>query len=242
MIQTAIVEDDSAARDSLIDYLKRMETDDIRFCAVPFCSADDFLEETHNTYDLILMDIRMDGASRTGGLRTANGMEAARRYRERDSRAVLIFITSLAKYAVEGYSVEALDFIVKPVSFPTFQTKITRALNVIASRRDTAISVYSEKKLLRLHTDDIIFVEVIGHLVYYHTAQGTIPVRGSLSKLEQQLQPFQFLRCHNCYLVNPRNISVIDGMDIEMTNGEHVPISHPKKKTFLADLAKWMGE
>ena len=112
MIRVAIVEDEDIAARQLEQCLQQYESGhDIRFSSCRFRDALEFLEQYQPLYDLIFMDIGMPGL---------DGMEAAVRLRAMDSVTPLIFVTSMVQYAVRGYEVDALDFVVKPVRYPTF--------------------------------------------------------------------------------------------------------------------------
>ena len=92
----------------------------------------------------------------------------------------------------------------------------------------------------RISTDKLMYVEVAKHRLYYHLVDDVLEVTGSLSKTEEDLKPYGFLKCNQCYLINPRFIIKIKGMDVQIGN-ETLAISRPRKKAFLSELAKWYG-
>ncbi len=94
----------------------------------------------------------------------------------------------------------------------------------------------------KISVKSIFYVEVTGHKVIYHFKNTEIAVHGVLSKIEEELSADGFLRCNNCYLVNPRYIQSVEGYDIKMTNGDLLRISHPRKKKFMEELAAWLGK
>lgn len=125
IVHIALVEDDVKAAETIQKYLDRYEAENqIKFDVTTFSNAIPLLENYTADYDIIFMDIRMP---------YMNGMDAAHRLRAIDSKVILIFITSLTQYAVAGYEVEALDYIVKPVNYYDFALKLARA---IVARRD----------------------------------------------------------------------------------------------------------
>lgn len=128
MLEIAIVEDEEKEALRLGGFLDRFsEETGIQLNHRWSDNASVFLEQYQFQYDLIFMDIRMPGI---------DGMAAAERLREIDSAVKLIFITSLAQYAVQGYSVDALDYILKPVSYAAFALKMQRAVERCAQRRE----------------------------------------------------------------------------------------------------------
>ena len=103
MYQIAIVEDEAANRDQLKEYVGRYgEESGDSFSVQCFANGDALLRHFDGQFDLILMDIEMPGA---------DGMQIAHRLRELDSQVILVFITNMAQYAIQGYSVQALDYI-----------------------------------------------------------------------------------------------------------------------------------
>ncbi|WP_303926907.1 LytTR family DNA-binding domain-containing protein [Subdoligranulum variabile] len=116
MLNVAIVDDEAAERQKLREYLEAAACrKNEEFCVDEFSSADAFLVQYRQGYDLVFMDIEFPQGQ--------NGMEAARALRRMDSTVVLIFVTNIAQMAVEGYEVDALDFIVKPVDPMPFSSR-----------------------------------------------------------------------------------------------------------------------
>ena len=109
MFRIAIVEDEDACARLLEDYIRRYgETAGDAFRTDRFPNGLEFIENYRPVYDVILMDIRMP---------LVDGMEAARRLRAQDEETALIFVTNMAQYAIKGYEVQALDFMLKPVQY-----------------------------------------------------------------------------------------------------------------------------
>ena len=123
MIHVAIVEDDAQASALLQDYLKKYsEETGNGFQVSVFKDALSFLDGYVPEYQLIFMDIKMPGI---------DGMEAARRLRALDDSVQLIFVTNMAQYAIKGYEVRAMDFIIKPVEYSSFFMKMKRVMRYI---------------------------------------------------------------------------------------------------------------
>ena len=148
-------------------------------------------------FDIIFLDIEMP---------TLGGMPTAERIRRQDPDVVLVFVTNMAQYAIRGYEVDALDFVLKPVSYYQFSTKLERALQRIQRRRGGQVALQVSGGVQLLDTDDILYLETRDRLLHYHTATDTWSVRGSLLKAEKDLAAYHFARCNQCYLVNLRHV------------------------------------
>ena len=234
MLRVAVVEDDAAAAQTTKEYLNRYGAGNgVSFQADLFARGEELLDGYTPRYELILMDIRLEGGM--------SGMELAQEIRKLDTFVQIIFITSLARYAVKSYEVGALDFLTKPVSFYQFSMKLDRALRVIRRNEDICLTVPTVRGLKVLPSREIRFLEVSDHDLIFHTEQGEYRTRGSLGKTEEQLAGHSFLRTAVSHLVNLRYVSEIDGNTMILTTGERLPISRSRKKEVLAGLAAYLG-
>ena len=157
-----------------------------------------------------------------------------------DPDVVLVFVTNMAQYAIRGYEVDALDFVLKPVSYYQFSTKLERALQRIQRRRGGQIALQVGGGVQLLNTDDILYLETRDRLLHYHTAADTWSVRGSLQKAEKELAPYHFARCNQCYLVNLRHVTGVQN-DFVQIGKEQLEISRRQRVAFLAAVAAYVG-
>lgn len=234
MGKIAIVEDTAEEREALVSCLltyKRKMHENISW--ICFENAYDFLESREH-FDIVFFDIMLPGM---------NGMEAAEKLREYDSDIIIIFTTNMTSFAVKSYEVDALDYILKPISYERVEFKLTKALNLIRARGETSVAINNEDgKMIRISSGQIYYVEVTGHKLAYYTEKGIFCEKGSLSQLSEVLEHYNFARCNACYLVNLRYIFAVDGYFLEMKNGDRLKISQPKKKEFVGKLANYMGQ
>lgn len=232
MIQIAYVEDDVQTAGDIAAYLERYQGErQTAMYVVHYAAAEPLLAHAAD-YDLVLLDIRLPGIS---------GMEAARRLRAANRQVVLLFLTSLAQYAVQGYEVEALDFLVKPVNYYALAMKLDRAVQAVRQRQGARLTVSTERGLQVLDARQIFYVEVSNHSLVYHTDAGPVQTRSSLRAVEDLLEANGFVRIGSSCLVNLRCIAQIDGFALRLFNGETVFISRARKKAVLAALAAYLG-
>ena len=230
MINVAIVEDEEQQAQTLAECVGRYGREHgLEFSCVVYANAINFLQNYKGTADIVFMDIRMPHMS---------GMEAAERLRERDSSVVIIFVTSLMQYAVDGYKVGALDFVIKPVQYGSFALTMRRAVERVAWNEGKRLLVNTPTGAILLDADDIRYVEILKHHLVYHAVGGDYDGYGTLVEVEKQLAGEPFARCNACYLVNLRYVTQIQGYSVYLGE-EELRISHPKRKDLAAAFAAY---
>ena len=232
MIRVAIVEDEDVAAEALSACLTRFGEESREDFRVTHYADPVALLDRYPGFDLIFMDIKMPNM---------DGMEGARRLRERDSQVKLVFVTSMAQYAAKGYEVDAMDFIVKPVSYPDLSFKMKRILNALRMSGGRELMIPQSGGMVRIGSDELLFVEVRGHKLSWHLLDRVVESRGSMEFALQALSDLEFLRPHNSYLINPRYIDWVRGYFVSV-GGIELTISHPRKKEFMAELSRWYGK
>lgn len=232
MLRIAIVEDEDSAAAVLEQYLDRFQADAGESFQIERFRDPVLFLDPYRGWDLVFMDIEMPNM---------DGMTAAARLRRIDSQVKLIFVTNMAQYAVRGYEVNALDFIVKPVLFADFAFKMKRAISALQISRGKMLMIPQPSGIARISSDELFYVEIRNHTLLYHLAEETLEARGTMDSAEKQLAGLNFLRCNNCYLVNPRYIERVQGYTVKV-GGEALQISHPRRKQFLEDLTAWYAK
>lgn len=234
IFKVIMVEDDDAEAAVLTHHLERYGAEqDVRFSVHRYASATDFVGD-HAAADLVFMDIDLPGI---------DGMEAARHLRDHDTTVPLIFVTNLAQYAVRGYQVDALDFMVKPVGYEDFAMRMGRALRAMRRNARTSITIAAVSGTFVLRQDDIVYVELVRHDLVYHLAgQSDCPrVRGSLSAIEAELPADTFVRVSQGCLANMAHVSQALPDSFVMDNDTHLYFSRARKRPCLETFSRFLG-
>jgi DNA-binding LytR/AlgR family response regulator len=234
MYQLAIVEDESDAAATLREFILRYGKDrGESFEVTIFTNALDF-EATRRQFDLIFMDIQMPGI---------NGMEAAELLRTYDAETPLIFVTNLAQYAVRGYEVNALDFVVKPVKYSDFRMRMDRAMRVIHKNGRRSLTLKSRDGIRVVSFSDIEYVEVRKHSLNFYLMGEAEPfvVYSTLKSFESQVADGPFVRISSSCLVNMNYVKSIHGSDLYMQDGCALRISRSYRRQALNTITNFIG-
>ena len=226
MISIAIVEDEKMYAQQLEEYLHQYEKDNGElFDITVYADGDQIVNKYKSQFDIILMD----------------GMSAAEEIRKIDTEVVIIFITNMAQYAIRGYAVDALDYVLKPVSYFAFSQRLNRAISRMKKRETKMIMVNIKGGTVRLNLANIFYIESQGHTLILHTILGDYETSGTMKEMEEKLVDMNFCRGNKGYLINLQHVdSVEDGCAV--VNGEQLVISRPRKKEFMEALTAYWGE
>lgn len=233
MIRIAVVEDEKKEIEQMKCYLKRYfreTSSEKKFEASFFLNAVDFISLYKPVYDLIFMDIDMPDL---------NGMDAAKKLRAMDDSVILIFVTNLRQFAVNGYSVDAMDFVVKPVLYSGFATLMNRVLHKILLKPEQSIVISSASGITKTPVKNIMYIEVEAHRLIYHLIDGKAEVWGTLKNAENELPRRQFVRCNSGYLVNLYFVKKVED-EFVYIGDDRLIISRAKRKDFINALTDFL--
>lgn len=233
VVRVGIVDDSAEARLVLTRYLERYEEDhDVSFSVTQYSDGYEIVEHYRPDFDLLFLDIQMDGL---------DGFSTAESIRRTDSQVIVIFVTNMGQYATRGYAVDALSYLLKPTSYFAFKAEIDRCLRQLSRVRKDALVVGTGTLLRRVALADIVYVESIKHKIVVHTVDEEIAYSGTLKATTDALSNKDFYRSNSCYLVNLQHVRGIRGEDAEMSNGDVLKISRPRKKGFMEALTGYLG-
>ena len=233
MIRIAIVEDDAAYLRQLTEYLKQYEKESQEnFHISVFNDGAEIAEDYRPVYDIILMDIEM---------RLMDGMTAAERIRASDMDVVIIFITNMSQYVMKGYTVDAMDYVLKPISYYAFSQRIDRALQRMKRRSAHYILLSHQGGVMKLDVSQIYYIEVQDHNLIYRTAKGSFTTKGSMFEAEKALNPRRFFRCNKGCLINLDYVESVQNYDV-LVGKDWIQVSRARKKALLDALNDYMNE
>jgi len=188
-------------------------------------SAQAFLD--NNNIDLMFLDINLPEMSGVSFLRSLV------------HPPLVIFTTAYPQYAVDGFDLEAVDFLLKPFSFERFCKAVNKAKERINTNSTTnlhgKITVKSDRRIYQISISDILFVESCGDYVTIHCTDKKLMVHGTMKSWEEKLQGSSFLKVHRTIIVNILKISHIEGNTIQI-NEHKIPVSEQFKEQLLVRM------
>lgn len=181
-----------------------------------FDSGEAFLEDHQpGRYAIVLLDLYMGGI---------NGMETAREVRRRGDDCQIVFVTSSDAYALQGYEVDAANYLLKPVEASSLEQALQHCLSRMGSKK-ASITVTSNRSSIAIPLDRILWIGAQRNALLFHTDGGPIKSYMTLEHLSEMLEGYrQFLLCCKGILVNMDRIASVEEDDFIMDNGEHVQI------------------
>lgn len=222
-LNCVIIDDEPLAAELLASYVEKV---DFLHLQGAFNSATEAIKTVREKkIDLIFLDIQMPELS---------GLEFARII---DEETRIVFTTAFSQYAIDGYKVNALDYLLKPISFERFMEVANKALSWFESRNrmlsmknDRFIFIKSEYKLQKVDFDDILYVEGVKDYVKFYLKDGNVMSLMNMKKVEEFLPKPEFMRIHRSYIVHMSKVDMIDRFRF-VIGSEYLPVSESYKET-----------
>ncbi|RWU06457.1 LytR/AlgR family response regulator transcription factor [Pedobacter chitinilyticus] len=228
-VRCLLVDDEPLAIQLLQTHLEKLDL----FEVVATCSnAIKALEVLRaETIDLLFLDIKMPQLTGIDFLRTLKNPPA------------VIITTAYREYAVDGYDLDIVDYLLKPITFDRFFKAIDRYLRTTKVQQplkampttDEAIYIKAGGKFHKLNVEDILYLESLKDYIVIHCVNQQITAKYKISDMEEELKPFSFLRIHRSYLVNQKKITAFTMNDIEIGSRE-IPIGTNYKEYVFQTL------
>lgn len=235
VFNVAIVDDadeDAEAIETLLH--KYGVSRDLDFQVRRFSCGEDFLLNMKKP-DVIFLDIDMPGM---------NGLELAKKIRKASSKAIIIFCTNLEQFAINGYEVNALGYLLKPLDPYWFEFVMNKAAGVLNVGKKSLIVVKTSTEQTLINIQDIQYIEVQAHNIIYnlrHNGKNTVvKSRGSMREVCEKLRHNHFARCSICYLVNLRKVVSVKKNEVNLT-GVTLPISRTFKQSFNESFMQYLA-
>lgn len=170
-----------------------------------------------------------------------NGLETAKRLRTVDKNVCLIFITTLAQYAIKGYEVDALDFLIKPVGFDLFSIKLEKAIKRVNKNKESFFVIKTSEEVLKISTLKIIYIESEKHYLNFHTDKGIYKMRGTIDEVKDFFYKNSFASINRSLIINLLYVEGYTKTDVILKN-ETLPLSRVYKDEFCRRIAVYLGE
>lgn len=190
-----------------------------------YLSSESFLFEwmDYNKYDIIFLDIKMKKVS---------GIELSNLIREKNKDVAIVFITGFIEYALHGYKVGAIQYLLKPINQDDIYLCLNKVLDRINSEDELSrfMVMKTSKGDMRLKYNEIYYFEMFTPNITIYTLKEQMTLRKTISEIEEELKCDAFIRCHRSYIVNLEYVKSISKSTVVLENGVKIPLSKNKYK------------
>jgi DNA-binding LytR/AlgR family response regulator len=222
-----VIDDEALAREGIEDYVNK--TPQLKLVG-SFSNAVEALEHIKtNSVDVILTDINMP---------SMNGMEFKKVLNAQGNKTKVVFITAYREYAIDGFELQATDYLLKPVSFVRFSQMAQNLYdlhNLSLRQEKDSFFIKVDGKLIKIHIDSILFIEGLKDYVYIHTENEKFLTLMSLKSVEEKLEAIDFCRVHRSYIINKLKVDSIEGNQIHIGSNT-IPIGKSMREKVMSQL------
>lgn len=234
MISIAMCDDEKIFLNTLKEYYETYKTKKhIDLQLTQFSCGEDLISNYRLDFNIIFLDISMTGM---------DGISTAKKIREFDPKVIIIFLTSLIKYGLVGYSLGAFNYIIKPISYKKFEAEMDKAVAACQDLERHYVTLKNTEGFFKLYVNDIKYIDTYNRRTMVHTKNKDIICFYNMRELENKLELFGFIRCHSGYIVSVNYIESVEKLTITLTTGERIPISQQKRKEVMKSIATYFGE
>ncbi|WP_418969526.1 LytR/AlgR family response regulator transcription factor [Alloscardovia omnicolens] len=240
LLNIAVVEDEPQFQEMLKTYITRFSQEHgTPIHLTIYSTGTDFLDDFHDQFSLVLLDVVMPGST---------GFDVAHTIRQMQSRVCLVFITSMAQYAIRGYEVDAVDYILKPLEYEVFSNKFTRILRNVHT--DNKFPIENGAEITYISLSDVSYIESDKHYVIWHCEGGNVRTRHTVRSLASQLEKYGFALIRTSLLINiscvvrstPDTVWVQTPQAQGESTIEALPIARSFRSSFRDQMARFISQ
>ena len=235
VFKIAICDDEDTFICQLKDQLNQYAAETYKeFCFFTYHDGSELLQDYRPDYDLIFMDIKME---------QVNGLKTAGEIRKMDGTVGLIFLTSLRQYVWKGYEYRAVNYLLKPIKYGVLKMELDRYFEHYQGKDEPYFSFSNDNGKYKVLYKNLRYAETEKRNVMLHFEDNKQVIYKNMKEISALLCPQpQFARGHQRFVVNMSCIKGMEGMEVILTTGEHIPISQPKRKEFMKKLTDYWGD
>ena len=234
-LNCVIVEDEPLARNLMVEYVRKVPSLNlIEACSSPLAAIEVLRT---NSVDILFLDVQMPELTGISLLKVLK------------KRPLVVLTTAYSEYALEGYELDVVDYLLKPITFERFLKAVDKVSQRLEGKQPTTVEkgihdagnqfmfVKDGTKLVKVQLSDILYIEGLKDYVTIHTKQQKITSLQRMKVLEEQLPSDQFIRIHNSYIVSLKGIEVVHKGEVQV-GGNLLPIGETFKKSFREFIEK----
>ncbi len=184
-------------------------------------------------YDIIILDIDMRGI---------NGIDTAKKIREKDKKVKIIYLTNYTDYTIFAFNVHAFAYLLKPVDKDELFKQLDEALTYKFESEGAEMEFIAVEGVVRLNIKEILYFEYQNRIVKMITSSGTYSLKKKITDVSIEMEPYNFSMPHKSFVVNLYCVKAIKGYDVLMTDETLIPLSQKKSTEFRSKLNCYLSE
>ena len=231
MIQIAFCDDNQAELQRIRSLLQELHPFDEHYEIQVFSSGEELHHSEKRPFDLLFLDVQMPGL---------NGYDTAKKIRETDQNTTLIFLTGVAAPTVEVFQVTPFRYLMKQMDSETLMKELKAAEEEV-SRKTQVVTFRSGGDFVRFNVASVLYITIAGRSVELVTDHGRQELKAKIGEMHELLASHGFSFSHKSYLVNFNRVLSITGSTVIMENGDILPISQPKARSFKQEFVRFAG-
>ncbi len=239
MINIGIIDVDQEVHNKLAFFLENYFSEVDEMIRIHhFHSGEAFFEEDQSKIDFLICEAKLPDGS---------GIDVIKVFRKKNPWQPVLLISPTEECAIQGYQVNAIGFILKPIEEKNLEFFIKKAHKRILKERNKDILIKTREGIVSIPSDDILYIEIQGHVLHFHYCDkgivNNMKCRGTLSEYEKILEPYGFARCCVYALVNMKYISSVKGTEVFLCKtNEGLPLSRSNRNEFLNCFYDFLSE